>query len=211
MKIKICGITLIEDAQLCVEHGVDAIGFIFYSKSKRYVSPEDAKNIVASLPIFTHKIGVFVNEDVAEVNRIAKQVGLSGVQLHGNETVEYISQITHPVVKSFGVDESFDFSLIEAYKDCTILLDVKDTEQHGGTGNSFDWELIPEDIRSRVIIAGGVSPNNIVEIHEKINPYGVDLSSSVEVSPGIKNSKKIIDVLKIINKIKQQEYDKRTD
>jgi len=208
MKIKICGITRVEDAQLCVKHGVDAIGFIFYPKSKRYISPEDAKNIAASLPIFTHKIGVFVDEDINEVNRIAKLVGLSGVQLHGNESVEYISQISHPVIKSFGIDESFDFSLIESYINCTPLLDVKDTEQYGGTGRSFNWELIPDGVRNKALIAGGVSINNINEINKKINPYGVDLSSSVEVSPGIKDSNKIIEVLKIVNKIKQLEYDK---
>lgn len=208
MKIKICGITKLEDAQMCVEHGVDAIGFIFFPKSKRYISSEDAKNIATSLPIFTHKIGVFVDEDVDEVNRIAKIVGLSGVQLHGNETVEYISQINHPVIKSFGVDETFDFTTLSDYSNCGILLDVKDIEQHGGTGNSFDWELIPKYVRKKVIIAGGVSPDNIVEIHEKINPYGVDLSSSVEVSPGIKDADKIIEVLNIANKIKQKKYDK---
>ncbi len=208
MKIKICGITRLEDAQLCVELGVDAVGFIFYPKSKRYIPPENTKIITSSLPIFTHKIGVFVDEDVEEVNRIAEFVGLSGVQLHGNETVEYISQISHPVIKSFGVDETFDFSTLNDFSHCGILIDVKDIEQHGGTGNSFNWDLIPKEIRRNVIIAGGVSPNNIAEIHEKINPYGVDLSSSVEESPGIKDSDKIIEVLKIINKIKQQEYDK---
>ena len=211
MKIKICGITKLEDAQLCVEHGVDAIGFIFYPKSKRYISPDDARIIANGLPIFTHKIGVFVNEDVKEVNRIAKYVGLSAVQLHGNETVEYVSQITHPVIKSFGVDESFDYSTLNDYLNCGILLDVKDLEQHGGTGNSFDWGLIPKDVRNKIIIAGGVSTNNIENIYEKINPYGVDLSSSVELSPGIKDSDKIIEVLKIVNKIKQKEYDKRTN
>ncbi|MCF6271528.1 MAG: phosphoribosylanthranilate isomerase [Melioribacteraceae bacterium] len=211
MKIKICGITKLEDAKLCVEYGVDAIGFIFYPKSKRHISSDDAKIIANSLPIFTHKIGVFVNEDANEVNSIAKYVGLSGVQLHGDETVEYISQISHPVIKSFGVNESFNFSLIDSYKDCTILLDVKDSEQYGGTGNSFNWELIPKRIRNEVIIAGGVSPNNINDIHEKINPYGIDLSSSVEVTPGIKDSNKIIEVLKIVNQIKQEEYDRKRE
>ncbi len=208
MKIKICGIAKLDDAQLCVEHGVDAIGFIFYPKSKRYITPEDAKKIATSIPVFTHKIGVFVDEDFDEVNRIAKLVGLSGVQLHGNETVDYISKISHPVIKSFGVDESFDFSLIEAYKDCAIFLDVKDTKQFGGTGNSFDWELIPADVRNRIIIAGGVGINNIEDIYKNINPYGIDLSSSVEVSPGIKDANKIIEVLNIVNKIKQQNNDK---
>ncbi len=211
MKIKICGITKLEDAQLCVEYGVDAIGFIFYPKSKRYISLDDAKEISLSLPPFVHKIGVFVNEDIEEVNRIASIVKLTGVQLHGDESPEYISHINYPIIKSFGVDESFNFSLIDSYKDCTILLDVKDTEQHGGTGRSFNWELIPKSIRSKVIIAGGVSPNNINDIYEKINPYGIDLSSSVEVTAGIKDSNKIIEALKIISQIKRKEDERKRE
>jgi phosphoribosylanthranilate isomerase len=203
MKIKICGITRVEDAQLCVEHGVDAIGFIFYPKSKRYISPEKAKDIASTLPIFTHKIGVFVDEDIEEVNRIAKLVGLSGVQLHGNETVEYISQITHPVIKSFGVDETFDFSILNNYSNCGILLDVKDPEQYGGTGNSFNWDLIPKEIRHKVIIAGGVGINNIENISKNISPYAVDLSSSVEIEHGIKDIDKLKKLFKKYNELRK--------
>ncbi len=208
MKIKICGITKMEDAQLCVEHGVDAIGFIFYPKSKRYITPEDAKSISVALPPFVHRVGVFVNEQVEEVNRIANIVKLTDVQLHGNESLEYISQINYPVIKSFGVDDSFNFSILNKYKNYGILLDVKDTEQYGGTGKSFNWELIPEDIRKKVIIAGGVGIKNVEDIYRNINPYGVDISSSVETEPGIKEKAKVIEVLKILNKIKLNKYAK---
>lgn len=207
MQIKICGITRKEDAILCSQHGADAIGFIFYPKSKRYITPEAAKDIAHILPPFLMKIGVFVNETSSEVNRIAQLVGLNAVQLHGEESPKYIDQMTHPVIKCFGVDELFDFDKIDKYKNCEILLDVKDTEQFGGTGNSFNWNLIPDDLRNKVIIAGGVSSNNIKDIYSTINPGAIDLSSSVEISPGIKDKNKIIEILNIIRQIKQNEHE----
>jgi phosphoribosylanthranilate isomerase len=206
MKIKICGITRLDDAQLCVKHGVDAIGFIFYSKSKRYITEKDAFSISSKLPPFVHKIGVFVDEKIEEVNRIARLAKLTGVQLHGSESPEYITKINYPVIKSFGVDDTFDFSILNNYLNCGILLDIKDSEQYGGTGNSFNWDLIPEKIREKVILAGGVSIDNIEFISNNIKPYGVDVSSSIEVSPGIKEGKKIIELLNVINKINQSKY-----
>ncbi|MEN8191920.1 MAG: phosphoribosylanthranilate isomerase [Bacteroidota bacterium] len=202
MKIKICGITKIEDAQLCANNGADAIGFIFYPKSKRYILPEDAKVISTSLPPLLHKVGVFVNEEVETVNKIAKDVKLTTVQLHGNESPEYISQINYPVIKSFGVDRSFDFSTIEKYNNCGILLDVKDEVEFGGTGKSFDWNLIPSELRKKVIIAGGVSINNVEKIYKNINPYGIDVSSSVEISHGIKDKEKVIELLKTLRTLR---------
>ena len=207
MKIKICGITRKEDALLCSKYGADAIGFIFYPKSKRYIQPELALEIVRSLPPLLMKIGVFVNEEIGEVNRIAQLVGLNAVQLHGDESPEYVEKMTHSVIKSFGVDESFDFSKVDDYKNCNILLDVKDDKEFGGTGKSFDWNLIPENLRDNVIIAGGVSPNNIKEIYSTIHPGAVDLSSSIEISPGIKDKNKIIEVLNIIRQIKHNEHE----
>jgi phosphoribosylanthranilate isomerase len=191
MKIKICGITKLEDAKLAAELGADAIGFIFYPKSKRYITPDNAKSISQSLPPLLHKIGVFVNEEIDEVNRIANLVKLTAVQLHGDESPEYISKINYPVIKSFGVDETFNFSTLNDFSNCGIILDVKDTVQYGGTGNSFDWNLIPEELRSKIIIAGGVGIKNIDEIKKNINPYGVDISSSVELESGIKDKEKL--------------------
>ena len=206
MKIKICGITRKKDAMLCAKYGADAVGFIFYKKSKRYIQADAVKIIIKSLPALTMKIGVFVNEKIGEVNRIAEFVGLNAVQLHGDESPEYASQMTHPVIKSFGIDESFNFSKVNDYKNCDILLDVKDDILFGGTGRTFDWDLIPSDIMNKVIIAGGVSSNNIQDIYSTIHPGAVDLSSSVETSPGIKDKNKIIEVLNIIRQIKQNEH-----
>jgi len=207
MKIKICGITRKEDAQLCYNYGADAIGFIFYPKSERYITPEAAKDIVHSLPPLLMKIGVFVNEEIEEVNHIAQFVGLNSVQLHGDESPEYVMKMTHPVIKSFGIDASFDFSKINEYKNCDLLFDVKDDKEFGGTGRSFDWNLIPAELRNKSIIAGGVSSNNIKDIYSTIHPSTVDLSSSVESSPGIKDKNKIIEVLNIIRQIKQNEHE----
>jgi phosphoribosylanthranilate isomerase len=201
LKIKICGITRLKDAQLCVEYGVDAIGFVFYRKSKRYITPDEAYNIAKSLPIFTHKVGVFVNESYNEVNNIAESVGLTAVQLHGNESPEYTAEIKHPVIKAFGVDKNFDFSQTTQYTNSAILLDVKNTMEYGGTGKSFDWKLIPKSIRNRVIVAGGISARNIKNMYNTIAPYAVDLSSSVEIEPGIKDAKKIIEIMNIIKQI----------
>ena len=207
MKIKICGITRIEDALLCAELGVDAIGFIFYPKSKRYINPEIAKQVARNIQPFTSVVGVFVNENIAEVNRVSKLVGLNYVQLHGTESLEYIDKINSPVIKSFGVDSSFEFSSTENYSNCKILLDVKDDIEYGGTGRSFDWNLIPIELRRKVIIAGGVSVNNIKLIYNSINPAAVDLSSSVEKSAGKKDKTKIQEVMKLINEIKLKEYE----
>jgi phosphoribosylanthranilate isomerase len=209
MKIKICGITRLEDAQLCVKYGVDAIGFIFYSKSKRYITPDSAFSISKMLPLFLHRIGVFVNENIDDVNNIAKLVKLTAVQLHGNESPEYISKINYPVIKSFGVDEAFDFSELNNYSNCGILLDVKDTEQHGGTGNSFNWEIIPKEFRNRIILAGGIGIDNIEFIADNIKPYAVDVSSSVESEAGVKDKGKIIELLNVTNKIKQTKYEEK--
>lgn len=207
MKIKICGITRFEDALHSIQGGADAIGFIFFPKSKRYIDPIKAKEIIHSLPPFSAVVGVFVDEDPDKVNEIAKFTGLNYVQLHGNESQNYIEQISPPIIKGFGIDESFDFSKLDEYKDCKYLLDVKDKYNFGGTGKTFDWGLIPENIRKKVIIAGGVSADNIMEIYQKIDPSAVDLSSSVEISPGIKDKSKITEVLKFINQIKQKSYD----
>ncbi len=115
MKIKICGITNIDDAKYCVDFGADALGFIFYRNSKRYIDPKIAKNIIEQLPPFISKVGVFVNEDTSVINKIAKEIKLSLVQLHGNESKDYISNINYPVIKAFRIDENFDFSQLENY------------------------------------------------------------------------------------------------
>ena len=170
MRIKICGITRVEDALVCEKYGADAIGFIFYEKSKRYIEPEEAGKISKQLSPFMSKV----------------------------ETVDFLKMISVPVIKGFRVNNDFDFDVLNSFSDYGILLDSYSSEEYGGTGKSFDWRKIPTYLRNKIILAGGISSENIVFIMKEINPAAIDVSSSLEVSPGIKDHNKI---LKFINKI----------
>ena len=196
MKVKICGITNYEDAIAAVDNGADAVGFVFYDKSRRFIEYNDAAEIIAKLPFLVMKVGVFVNEYYAKVNVLADQIGLSAVQIHGDESPFYCDKITHPSIKAFRVHDKFDFSLLEKYHECTYLFDTKIGEEYGGTGKTFNWGIIPKSLRSRIILAGGVNIDNVEEIKEIINPQAVDVSSSVEQYPGKKDHKKMIEFLK---------------
>ena len=202
MKIKICGITNIDDARLCSDLGADALGFIFYKKSKRYIEPDVAKSIISKLPPFINKIGVFVNEDSSLINRIAKDIKLSAVQLHGEESEEYLKFIDYPVIKSFRVSESFDFNILNRYKHISFLLDSFNSQEYGGTGLQFNWDKIPQNIRSKIILAGGVSVENIEFIYNQIKPYAVDISSSIELEPGKKDHNKVKILFKKYNDLR---------
>jgi len=199
VKVKICGITNIEDALLAEQLGADAIGFIFYKPSKRYISPGDAKLISQKLSPFTLKVGVFVNETADDINRVASEVKLNLIQLHGNEKPELISSLVLPAIKSFRISEVFDFSILNKYPAMSFLFDTFSKDEFGGTGKSFDWNMIPSTIREKSIIAGGITSANVEEIITKINPYAIDVSSSLEESPGKKNSNKMTNLFKIIN------------
>ncbi|MDP2037745.1 MAG: phosphoribosylanthranilate isomerase, partial [Ignavibacteria bacterium] len=170
MKVKVCGITNLEDAKLCCDLGADALGFIFYEKSKRYINYEEASAIVSELPAFVSKVGVFVNEEASTINHIAQSVGLTHVQLHGNEDQFHLDKVNHPVIKALRVKENFDFTSLKLYSGCTILLDTFSDKEIGGTGLTFDWNTIPIEIRSKVILAGGVSVQNIETIYKTIKP-----------------------------------------
>lgn len=202
MKIKICGITNIDDAKYCVDLGADALGFIFYRNSKRYIDPKIAKNIIEQLPPFISKVGVFVNEDTSVINKIAKEIKLSLLQLHGNESKDYISNINYPVIKAFRIDENFDFSQLENYGNCYHLLDAYSQKGLGGTGEQFDWTRIPQSISNKIILAGGVSEENIELIYNAVKPYAIDLSSSIEIQPGIKDHNKLNNLFKKFNDLR---------
>lgn len=202
MQVKICGTTNLKDALLSVELGADALGFIFYEKSKRFVQYSAAEAIIKQLPNSVLKVGVFVNSTIEEVNSAADRIGISAVQLHGDETPLHTEQIEKPVIKSFRVDNKFDFALLDKYENCTFLLDNSFENEFGGTGKSFDWTLIPEKLKDRIILAGGVSSKNIEEIFTHIKPQAVDLVSSVEKSPGKKDEEKLKEFFNIVNKLR---------
>lgn len=203
MKVKICGITNIEDAILSVELGADMLGFIFYPKSKRYISPETCKDIIAEIPTGIKKVAVFVNESNEVINRIIEQTNIDVVQLHGDETTSDIHKINTGIIKAFRVSNNFDFAQIEIFKKHQILLDSSDPTNYGGTGKTFNWDIIPPDMRGKIILAGGISSANIEFIYKSISPFGVDLSSSLELSPGKKDPAKLKDFFTIIKKLKE--------
>jgi phosphoribosylanthranilate isomerase len=204
MRIKICGITNIEDAMLAESFGADAVGFVFYKKSKRYVTPERAVNIIITLSPFTTKVGVFVDETSENINKISRQTGINVVQLHGDENPDIIKNISFPVIKAFGVDDNFDYNKLNQYREYSILLDAYSENDYGGTGNKFNWDKIPVQIKNKIILAGGISSDNIEVIYKNINPAAVDLSSSLEITPGNKDKKKMEDFFNKANLIRRQ-------
>ncbi len=191
MRVKICGITNIADALLCQTYGADAVGFIFYPQSKRYIRPGDAAKIIDALSPLIMKVGVFVNETPDHINKIALSTGLTAIQLHGDEKPEILKKLKQPLIKSFRIQNNFDFRQLTRYKGCSLLLDSYAPDDFGGTGITFNWNLIPEKLRSKIILAGGVSAENIESIYKNIKPAAVDLSSSLEQFPGKKDPDKL--------------------
>jgi len=191
--IKICGITSLDDAHAAVAAGADALGFNFYKPSPRYITPESAREIIDTLPDFILTVGVFVNEESPEaVRAIANRSGVKAVQLHGDESPDYCRAL-NPVIKNFSVSTSFDIDQISAYEVDAIMLDTKDNRLHGGTGRVFDWSIAQQVSRifPKLFLAGGLSPENVREAIEMVQPYAVDACSSLEDKPGIKNHERM--------------------
>ena len=193
VKVKICGITSLDDALTAVEAGADALGFVFYSASPRHVFPVQAAEIICRLPPFVQTVGLFVNEDQATVNSTADQCGLDVVQLHGEETPEYCTSIRRRIIKAFRVKDFTTLDSLLPYKVAGYLLDAWSPAAHGGTGKTFNWEIAAEAAKRghRIILAGGLTPENIAESIRQVHPYGVDVSSGVESAPGCKDPFKI--------------------
>lgn len=203
MKVKICGITNIEDAKLASELGADAVGFIFYKNSLRYLEYSKAKDIIDELPSSILKVGVFVNEKIDEINDVSEILNLTNIQLHGEETPETVNQIYLPVWKAFRVSTGFDFDRVKEFNNCRIMLDTYSADEYGGTGETFNWDLIPPDLKQDIILAGGISSNNIEKIYREVSPAWVDISSSLELQPGKKDHKKVKEFFTIINKLRK--------
>ena len=192
IKIKICGITNPEDALFAADLGVDALGFVFYPQSPRNIEPKKARKIIQQLPPFLAKVGVFVNETAARVNEIIELTGIDVVQLHGQEAPEYCQRFERKVIKAFRIAPNFDPAQIEVYKVAAYLLDTYLTGICGGTGEIFNWEIAKRAKQyGRIILAGGLNPENIKEAICQVEPYGVDISSGVEIRPGEKDKRKL--------------------
>jgi len=182
VKVKICGITNREDAECAVKSGADALGFVFYSESPRAVLPEVAKDIIDSLPPFVSKVGVFVDEPPENVLEISTYTGLDLIQLHGSESPEYCSFYKKNVIKAVRVKELSDLEILNRYKTASaFLLDTYSSESFGGTGQTFNWEIAIEAKKfGNIILAGGLTPDNIEQAVTFVAPYAVDVSSGVE-------------------------------
>ena len=199
VRVKVCGTTRLKDALLAVECGADAIGFIFYRKSPRCVTLKTAKEICSKLPPFVHRVGVFVNETAENVNRIADRCGLDAVQLHGDESPAFCKKIRCRVIKAVRVQDAGSLKGLSRYAVDGFLLDTYQEDQRGGTGKVFDWTLAQRAKRyGPVIIAGGLNPRNVKAAIKQVQPYGVDVSSGVEQSPGKKDPKKLKAFLKAV-------------
>jgi phosphoribosylanthranilate isomerase len=200
IRIKICGITRYEDAKVAAGLGIDALGFIFYHKSPRYIPPEEAAIIIKQLPPFVSRVGVFVDEEFEKVIAIARATGIDTVQLHGTESPRYCHKMPLPVIKAFSVDPSSDLSLLEQYHVAGLLLDTWAAGRRGGTGKTFDWTIAKAACTKydRVIMAGGLNPSNLEEALDTVHPYGIDINSGVEIKPGIKNPRKMLDAVRIV-------------
>ena len=192
--IKICGITNLNDAHAAVAAGADALGFNFYKPSPRYIAPESAREIINTLPDSILTVGVFVNEGSPEaVRSIANQAGVKAVQLHGDESPDYCRAL-NSVIKTFAVSkDKFDIKQIESYEVDAIMLDTKDNRLRGGTGRVFDWSIAQQvsQLVPKLYLAGGLSPENVSEAIEMVQPYAVDACSSLEDKPGIKNHERM--------------------
>jgi phosphoribosylanthranilate isomerase len=192
MFVKICGITRLEDAQAAIDAGANALGFVFWPQSPRRVDVERAREIVAALSEDVTTVGVFVDQPVHDVNEIARRVGLRAVQLHGSEDGEYVRAMAQPVIKAVAVVGTEAPDVGAWASDVTILLDVHDPVKKGGTGKTIDWTVAADVARRRkILLAGGLTPQNVGDAIGRVRPYGIDVSSGVEAQPGIKDHGRI--------------------
>ena len=196
VRVKICGLTNLEDARVAVDAGADALGFIFFSGSPRYVTPAAAARIIAQLPPFVSKVGVFVNEPIGPLLEVANSVGIDTIQLHGTENPAYCENLPSKrlkIIKAFRVKDQSSLAPLRDFRASAFLLDSYVAGQLGGTGAKFNWDLAIQAsaFGTPIILAGGLLPENIRDAVAKVAPYAVDVSSGVESAPGKKDHAKL--------------------
>lgn len=203
VRSKICGITRIEDALIAAEAGADAIGLVFYAKSPRAVSIQQARDIVAALPAFVTTVGLFVNASREELNDVLAGVALDLLQFHGDESPAECESYQRPYIKALRVKPGDDIAQLAApyAKARGILLDTYVPGVPGGTGAAFDWSLVPSGLPHPVILAGGLSAANVQAAIEQVRPYAVDVSGGVEVGKGIKDAAKIRAFMQAVGRV----------
>ncbi|GAD63668.1 phosphoribosylanthranilate isomerase [Aquipseudomonas alcaligenes] len=193
VRVKICGITRLEDALAAAAAGADAIGLVFYAKSPRAVDIEQARAILAALPPFVTSVGLFVDAERSELERILASVPLDLLQFHGDESVQQCEAFGRPYIKALRVKAGDDIAAqVARYPSAQgILLDAYVEGVPGGTGEAFDWSLIPQALSKPLILAGGLRPDNVAEAVSRVRPYAVDVSGGVEASKGVKDVEKV--------------------
>ena len=192
-RVKICGITRVEDAAAAAAHGADAIGLIFYRPSPRDVAPERAREIVAATPAFVTTVAVFVNPTREEVETVIRESGVNLLQFHGDEPPEFCSGFSRPYIKAARLRPGLDLlKYLSPYAAARAwMLDSFHEDLWGGTGGAFDWSLVPRDAAKPVVLSGGLTSDNVANAVKRVRPYAVDVSTGVEVSKGIKDAAKI--------------------
>ena len=197
VKVKICGITSVADAQAAVQAGADALGLMFYAGSPRHIAMERAREIARGLPPFIIRAGVFADPDPAEVFEAVRLCGLNLLQFHGAETPEFCQQFGLMTMKAFRVQNADSLRPMSAYQTHAFLLDSYVAGKPGGTGETFNWDLAREarKLGRPIFLAGGLTPQNVAEAVRRVEPFGVDVSSGVEQSPGKKDAKKMQDFI----------------
>jgi phosphoribosylanthranilate isomerase len=192
-RVKICGITRLQDAQAAIEAGADALGFVFYAPSPRAVTSAQVRAITAVLPPFVSKVGLFVNAKASEVEEAITTAGLDCLQFHGDESEDYCAQFNLPYYKAIRVKPGVN--LVQCELDfasaAALLLDTYSEKAVGGTGESFDWALIPAGMQKPLVLAGGLNADNVAQAVLQVGPYAVDVSGGVEAEKGIKSPQKI--------------------
>ncbi|MCJ8345932.1 phosphoribosylanthranilate isomerase [bacterium] len=204
MFVKVCGITEVEIAKHLCKKGFDALGLIFYDKSPRFISSQDAQIICDQIPKSIQKIGVFVNQSQDEILKIAKECTLDYVQLHGQESPEFCREIQKhlKVIKAFGIHDDFVFSSLDAYEEIDLyLLDTYFKGQSGGTGKQFNWHLLEGlQLKKPVLISGGLNEQNVLQLLQNFDAWGLDFNSGLEISPGKKDLNKINQLCDLLNR-----------
>jgi phosphoribosylanthranilate isomerase len=206
MEIKICGITNLEDAASACEYGADALGFIFYKKSPRYITPETVRQIIDNLPRAVIRVGVFVNHAIRTVKDIYEFCGLDLIQLHGDESPEYCRQFPESIlIKASSPRSEDELSILKYYPVKAVLIDARDPALYGGTGKKSDWEMAMKLKKiCPLVLSGGLNPGNILEAIETVLPNAVDVNSGVEVSPQKKDSDKMKNIIKMVHAVKRK-------
>jgi phosphoribosylanthranilate isomerase len=190
--VKICGITNLEDARHAIRSKADAIGFVFYKGSPRYVEPRRAADISDRVPEHISKIGVFVHAERKFIHDVISAVNLSAVQLYGHEGPDDLVNYEASVIKVFRIKDDFDVEVMRNYIVDAFLLDTHKEGEYGGTGTTFDWNIaVRAKEYGRIILSGGLTPDNVEEAVRFVEPYGVDVSSGVEIAPGKKDPEKV--------------------